>query len=79
MKFLTDSLIIISLVIIGIAIDGRINQVNKVRTNVPYGYGYCLYKTGGDISNCSATAWRRLTDKGYERCMTETKSPDICL
>jgi len=79
MKYLIGSLVVIGLLVIGIAIDGRIDQVNKVATNVPYGYGYCLYKTGGNINDCSAAAWRRLTDKEYEQCMKDTAYPAACL
>jgi len=79
MKYLMVSLIGLALLVIGVAIDGRIDQVNKVSTNIPYGLGYCLYKTAGNFENCMAVAWRRLTDKEYKQCMKDTTYPAACL
>lgn len=83
MKYLTNSLFFLGLFVVALVtvtvITGQEAQAKGERTNALYGLGYCSYKMPAHIGLCVDVFWRRLTDKDYERCMMETKAPDICL
>jgi len=62
-----------------VVITGRHAVASNEIPNPAYGFGFCVYKTVGDIESCYESVKRLHTDMEYRRCMQETPYPTACL
>ena len=62
-----------------VVITGRHAVATNKIPNPAYGFGYCVYKTVGDIEVCYESVKRLHTDMEYRRCMQDTPYPAACL
>ena len=62
-----------------VVITGRHAVASNEIPNPAYGFGFCVYKTVGDIEVCYESVKRLHTDMEYRRCMQETLYPTACL
>ena len=62
-----------------VVITGRHAVASNEIPNPAYGFGFCVYKTAGDIEVCYESVKRLHTDMEYRRCMQDTPYPAACL
>ena len=62
-----------------VVITGKQAVATNEIPNPAYGFGFCVYKTGGDVDVCFESVKRLHTDKDYRRCMQDTPYPAACL
>ena len=62
-----------------VVITGKQAVASNEVPNPAYGFGFCVYKTAGDIEVCYESVKRLHTDMEYRRCMQETLYPTACL
>lgn len=62
-----------------VVITGKQAVASNEIPNPAYGFGFCVYKTGGDIESCYQSVKRLHTDEEYRRCLQDTPYPAACL
>jgi len=83
---LSDAKTGVLLIMIGLAatigltiITGRQAVSRGDIPNPAYDFGFCIYKTAGEVGNCYESVKRLHTDEAYRRCMQKTPDPAACL
>lgn len=62
-----------------VVITGKQAVATKQIPNPAYGFGSCIYKSGGEIEVCYETVKRLHIDEEYRRCHEDTPYPIACL
>jgi hypothetical protein len=62
-----------------IVITGKQAVATNNIPNPAYGFGFCVYNTGGELDVCYEKVKRLHTDEEYRRCMKNMPHPTACL